>query len=252
MDAVSLHPQNGAASGSILCQQEGHATVVTLNRPEKMNALNGELVDALLQVVEHAAGNGTRLLVLKGSGKNFSAGFDFSGYEEASEGDLVLRLIRIEQLLQAVYYAPYYTVALAHGRNFGAGADLICSCSHRIAAAESTFRMPGLRFGLVLGTRRLAQRIGTDATRRILMQSVNFDAGEALTMGFLNELAQPEQWDGVIASLAKKSGGLSVAAEESLLRVTAPDTRADDLAELVTSASRPGLKERIRQYRALP
>jgi hypothetical protein len=66
-----------------------------------MNALSATLVEALLAEVDAAYRDGTRLLVLRGNGKNFSAGFDMGGYEAQSEGDLVLRFIRIEQLLQA-------------------------------------------------------------------------------------------------------------------------------------------------------
>lgn len=250
MGVSSTGGGHGAASGSILCQRVGQTTIATLNRPEKMNALNGELVDGLLGVVEEASRDGTRMLVLKASGRNFSAGFDFGGYEEATEGELVLRFIRIEQLLQAVYYAPYQTVVLAHGKNFGAGVDLICACSHRIASADSSFRMPGLRFGLVLGARRLAQRMGIDAARRVLLQSQTFDAREGLAMQFLNEIVQPEEWNGAVDALVQKSSGLTLDAAAALWRVTAPNTRAEDLADLVISASKPGLKERIRQYRA--
>jgi len=71
----------------------------------------------------------------------------------------VLRFVRIEMLLQAVATSPARTVALAHGKVFGAGADLFACCHHRIAAAGTTFRMPGLKFGLMLGTRRFAASV---------------------------------------------------------------------------------------------
>ena len=69
---------------------------LTLNRPDKANALSADLVEALLAALEAAAGDGTRLLVLDGNGKHFCAGFDFGGYETQSEGDLLLRFVRIE------------------------------------------------------------------------------------------------------------------------------------------------------------
>ena len=109
--------------------------------------------------------------------KNFSAGFDFSSTAEtATEGELLRRFVRIEQLLQAIWHAPFATMALAHGLNFGAGADLFVACDVRVAAPGTTFRMPGLRFGLQLGTRRLAQRIGNDAARALLADSSMIDA----------------------------------------------------------------------------
>lgn len=238
------------AAAPVLHAREGSTTILTLNRPDKMNALSAELVEALLQAIEEAGRDGTRMLVLRGAGRNFSAGFDFGGFEQASEGDLLLRFVRIEQLLQAVWHAPFVTVALAHGKNFGAGADLICACSHRIGSADSSYRMPGLRFGLVLGTRRLVQRIGQDAARDVLQASRTFDGAEAQHMGFLSRTAAPEEWPDVLAELAGDSSALAPDTTATLLRVTAPDTRDADLAELVRSAAQPGIKERIRAYRA--
>ena len=86
-----------------------------------------------------------RLIVFRGNGRSFSAGFDLGDVEAQREGDLVLRFVRIEMLLQAVGTSPARTVALAHGKVFGA--DLFARCRHRIAAAGTTFRMPGLKFG---------------------------------------------------------------------------------------------------------
>ncbi|GLS45667.1 enoyl-CoA hydratase/isomerase family protein [Methylobacterium brachythecii] len=234
----------------LLIERAGTTLTLTLNRPDKMNAFSGALVEALLAQVQEAAASGVRLLVLKGNGRNFSAGFDFGGYEEQSTGDLVLRFIRIEQLLQAVRYAPFDTLALAHGRNFGAGVDLICSCARRVADPAATFRMPGLGFGLVLGTRRYAERVGSTRARAILGDGLVFDAKEALADGFLARLAPSAEWADIVSTSSETSTQLTPEAAAALYAATATDTRSQDLAELVTSAARPGLKERIRSYRA--
>ncbi|MFA5916399.1 MAG: enoyl-CoA hydratase/isomerase family protein, partial [Burkholderiales bacterium] len=163
-------------SDQLLIEKTGPVSTLTLNRPDKANALDAGLVDALAAAVEAAQHDGTRLLVLKGNGRNFCAGFDFGGCEGASEGDLLLRFARIELLLQAVYHAPFATLALAQGRNFGAGVDLVLACGSRIAAPDAQFRMPGLKFGLQLGTRRLAARLGGDAARALLATSRTFGA----------------------------------------------------------------------------
>ena len=129
----------------LLVEHDGPVTLLTLNRPDKANALSPDLVEALLASVNEAYRDGTRLLVLSGNGQHFSAGFDFSDFELTNEGSLLRRFVRIEQLLQAVYYAPFATLCLAHGKNFGAGVDLLVACGIRIAAPDATFRMPGLR-----------------------------------------------------------------------------------------------------------
>jgi len=121
----------------LLVERTGAVSTLTLNRADKANALNAALVDELTAAVDAAHRDGTRLLILKGNGRNFCAGFDFGDYERASDGELLLRFVRIELLLQVLYHAPYATLALAHGKNFGAGVDLILACSKRIATARA-------------------------------------------------------------------------------------------------------------------
>ena len=232
-----------------LCRKEGTTTRLTLNRPDKANALSATLVESLLQAVEAAFEDGTRLLVLDGNGKHFCAGFDFTGYAQQSEGDLTLRFIRIETLLQALFHAPIDTVALAHGRNFGAGADLFAACHHRIAAPGATFRMPGLQFGLVLGTRRICHRIGSQAARDILATTRTFDAAEALRVGFATRLDEPSAWPALVDGLGRDAQSLSPVAARALHAASTPDTRSMDMAALAASASAPGLKERINAFR---
>lgn len=233
----------------LLRSHDGHVTRLTLNRPQKANALSASLVEALLNAIEYAYTDGTRRLILDANGDNFCAGFDFGGYLEASEGDLVLRFIRIEHLLQQLYHAPFATLAFAHGKNFGAGADLVCVCGLRVAAAGTTFRIPGLRFGIVLGARRLANRIGADAAREMLATSKTFDADAALQLKFITRIAAQSEWPALTDAARKESNVLTQPALARLNEQTVIDTRAADMAALAQSVSVPGLKERIRMFR---
>lgn len=235
---------------SVLVARDRGIARITLNRPEKANALDGPTVERLLDAVEAACRDGSRMLVLAGAGQHFCAGFDFTGIEAQSEGDLLLRFVRIEQVLQALWHAPIPTVALVQGGAFGAGADLVCACEQRIGAPGSRFRMPGLKFGLALGTRRLAERIGRKYARLVLGASAVFDADEALKMRFLDSVAPVAAWDELLQTLFEAATALAPDARERLARLTAPDTRDADLAELVRSAARPGLKIRIQEFRA--
>ncbi len=236
-------------SEALLRRHDNHVTRLTLNRPDKANALSAELVEALIDAVEYAATDGTRLLVLEGNGSHFCAGFDFGDLQAQSEGDLALRFIRIETLLQALHHAPYDTQVFAHGRVFGAGADIVACCSRRIAAPDTAFRMPGLRFGIVLGTRRLAERVGSDKARELLRTTRGFSADEALGCGFLTAVAARDQWPAMLAAAQAEAEALAPAAAAALNRRTLTDTRAEDMAELARSAATPGLKERIRRFR---
>lgn len=235
-------------SDALLVRRNGPITELVLNRPEKANALNVDLVEALHAAVTSAAQDGTRLLVLRGEGKNFCAGFDFSDLERESEGDLLLRFVRIEYLLQALYYAPIATLALCHGGTYGAGADLVCVCDRRIAAPNTKFRMPGLRFGIALGTQRLAQRIGSSAALALQSASRPFTTDDAIKLGFIEAIADVPAWDAIKDETLTQET-LEAGAKARLKACVTPDTRAADLALLVESASAPGLKNRIKAFR---
>lgn len=230
-------------------KHEGHVTRLTLNRPQKANALSAPLVEALIDAADYAGTDGTRLLILDGAGSHFCAGFDFTDYQESSDGDLALRFIRIEVLLQTLHHAPYETLAFSHGRVFGAGADLVASCGMRVATPQAAFRMPGLRFGVVLGTRRFAARVGADKARDILSASRTFDAEEAFEAGFITRVAAPTEWSVIAAAARSQCERLSAPASAALHRLTISDTRAEDMAALARSVTTPGLKERIRVFR---
>lgn len=241
-----------ALSTPIVIERIGGITRLTLNRPDKANALDVPSVEHLLAALDTAFGDGTRMVVITGAGQHFCAGFDFTGIETQSEGDLLLRFVRIEQVLQAIWHAPIPTVALVQGGAFGAGADIVCACEQRIGAPSARFRMPGLKFGLALGTRRLAERIGRKYARLVLGASAVFDADEALKMRFLDSIVPHTEWPDLTRTLLDAAQALAPDARGRLNRLTVADTRDIDLAELVRSAAVPGLKARIRDFRSGP
>ncbi|CAB3926763.1 enoyl-CoA hydratase/isomerase family protein [Achromobacter ruhlandii] len=235
-------------SAALRVERRGPAQVLTLARPEKMNALSAELVEALIAAVDAAPAQGAEVIVLRGEGRNFSAGFDFGDWEAQSEGDLLLRFVRIETLLQRVAASPCLTVGLAHGRNFGAGVDLFGACKWRVAAPDAAFRMPGLKFGLVLGTRRFAALVGAERARAILEQASVFDAGQAHRDGFVSHLAAPDSWPDLERQAAQAAGALTGAARAQLYAALSAEQPDIDLARLVRSAAEPGLKARVAAY----
>ncbi|MDQ6525094.1 enoyl-CoA hydratase/isomerase family protein [Nocardioides sp. LHD-245] len=189
----------------------GDVWTVTLDRPERANALSAELVEALHDVLDEAATARPEALVLRGNERHFAAGFDLGGLAAETDASLALRFLRIGLLLERLIAAPFRTVAVAEGAAVGAGADLVLACDHRLVAPTVTLRFPGAEFGVALGTVRRAE------------------LGAALTTG-------------VPAALA------DVLAAEPPPR---PPHDADaDLAALARSVAVPGLRERIAAYRA--
>lgn len=229
-------------------ERSAQSWTFTLNRPDKMNALNAPLVEALLQGVVEAHASGARMLVFQGEGRNFSAGFDQGDLDSQSDADLLLRLVRIGTLLHLVASSPCLTVALAHGRNFGAGVDLFAACQHRYSAADASFRMPGLHFGLVLGTRRFGNLVGYAKAREILERTRQVSATEAAGIGLVTRLVEADGRAQAVAEALQVAALFDPTTQQHLYRVLETEQPDRDLADLVRSASRPGLKSRMLAY----
>ena len=170
---------------AVLFELENDTATLTLNRPEQMNALGDALVQGLNAGLDRARDEQARQVVFKAAGRGFSGGLDLSGLDDASDGDVLLRLVRIEQLLQRIRHLPVATVAMVHGACYGAAADLVLCCRYRIATADTRFLMPGLRFGIVLGSRRLRDVLGEPAAYQLLDRVKPFSASEAQETGFV-------------------------------------------------------------------
>ena len=235
---------------SVTTDVRDNVTVVTLSRPDKANALSGEMSDGIRDAIHAAAAGGARAVVLRGEGRHFCAGFDFGDFESLTDGDLALRFLQVEEMLQAVYYAPMPVLALVQGRAVGAGADLAAAAMRVLAAPGARFQMPGPRFGVVLGKRRLAYRIGPVAARQIQIQNRPIEADEGLSLGLIDEIAETESWDDLIESFAANYSILEPGVTAALADVTRPDTRDADMAALARSVAIPGLKDRITAFRA--
>ncbi len=229
--------------------RDGPVMRVCLDRADKLNSFSADLVDGLHAAVL-AAGEDkeVRLLVFSGAGKGFSGGFDLSGLDEMSDGDLLLRFVRVEELLQAVFHAPFGTMALVHGPCYGAAADLVAACQWRVATSDARFRMPGLNFGIVLGTRRLAGLVGADAAQALLARGKPFGADEALQCGFIGEVAAQEAWPAAQARALGAAQALSAADFAAMSARARQSDRDGDMAALVRSAARGSIKERIATY----
>jgi len=225
--------------------QAAGVCTLTLHRPDRGNALAPDLVEALLQAMGSAlADDAVHTVVLRGAGRHFCTGLDLSDLEQASDGELLWRLVRIEMLLSLVWHAHKRTVAVAQGRAWGAGADLLVACEQRVVLPEATLRFPGAQFGIVLGTRRLALRMGSAAARAVVTEGGELSAPQALACGLATHSMEPV-WP------EPRVDALTVAALHAATRLAeGGDQRDADLAALVRSAARPGLQARMRRYLA--
>jgi enoyl-CoA hydratase len=230
--------------GSYMLNVEHHANVakLTLNNPTKGNALNPVMVEALIEQTTLALTNSDiDTIELHAEGLHFCTGLDLSNLDNETDGDLLHRLVRIETFLALIWSAPITTKAFAKGRTWGAGADIFVACEQRIIEPNTTFRFPGAQFGIALGTARLTDRIGVDEARHLILHGKEFDASTAIQKGLATGYSADHATNGIVVD--REAAAAIRAASRSNLRADA------DMAALVRSASLPGLKQRIIQYR---
>lgn len=218
---------------------------LTLCRPHRGNALAADTVEALIEAVTQAHADPVlHTLLLRAEGPHFCTGLDLSQLDDLSDEILAFRLIRIETLLSLLWHSPLATVVRAHGRTWGAGADLFAVCEERQAQPDTSFRFPGAQFGVVLGTRRLAERIGVDATRRLVLHGGNLDVTAAQRLGLVTDVV-----DAAVQAGAPVAPVVAPDTARALRLVSRVDQRDADLAALVRSVTAPGLKARVLAYR---
>ena len=178
-------------------------TTIELQRPERRNALNSQLVEELREAVEQAAAEGVRAIVLTGQGTVFCAGADLSG--DAFAADYPDRLIALNKAIDA---APMPVIGAINGPAIGAGLQLAMICDLRVVAPDAFFQFPTAKYGLALDNwsiRRLSSLAGYGRARAMLLTAEQLPAEVALQTGMANRigtLADAQAWAAEIAGLA--------------------------------------------------
>jgi methylglutaconyl-CoA hydratase len=170
----------------------GIATI-TLNRPERSNAFDQGMLNALAQqFAERAADAATRIVVIRGSGKHFCGGADLvaRGLEPAPAAGQV----SLVEVLVALDHLPKPTVAVVHGAAVGGGAAITACCDIALATTEAFFSIPEVRVGMapLRVSPFLIKAMGDRSFRRYGLSGERFDAAEAMRIGFVHELVGSE------------------------------------------------------------
>ena len=162
---------------------------IELQRPERRNALNSQLVEELreaLQKASEGSDGATRAIVLTGQGTVFCAGADLSG--DAFAADYPDRLIELHKAMDA---APMPIIGAINGPAIGAGLQLAMQCDLRVVAAEAFFQFPTSKYGLALDNwsiRRLSSLVGHGRARAMLLTAEKLSAETALQTGMANRI----------------------------------------------------------------
>lgn len=231
----------------LLWPDTGVAQLV-ISRPDRGNAFSQSLVESLAREVDEVCHREEIHTVLFSAvGADFSTGMDLSGLNQETDESLLARFLAIEDLLASIWSSQKRTVAIVQGRAWGAAADLVLACDLRLGYQDASFRFPGAQFGLVLGSRRLACRIGSDLARQTILQGLTIRADRALAMGMIHALV--DEFDAK-ALPAMRVDGLTRTLIMRATRAADDGDQALDLdrAALIESASRPGLRDRMLSY----
>jgi enoyl-CoA hydratase len=184
----------------------GHVTTLEMQRPERRNALNSELVDGLREAIEQVDTDDVRAIVLTGAGTVFCAGADLSG--DVFAADFPDKAIALNKAIDKV---PIPVIAAVNGPAIGAGVQLAMISDLRVVAPEAFFQFPIAKYGLALDNwsiRRLSSLVGYGRARGMLIAAEKLTADVALQTGMANRigtLADAQTWAAEIAGFAPLS-----------------------------------------------
>src|SRR5688572_3332190 len=183
---------------------------LTLNRPAKLNALNGELVNALVAALDEAeADDGVRVIVLEGAGRAFSSGYDLTEEAEGTIGGPVAwRDLLAADVAATLRFldSPKPVIAQVHGYALAGGLELAMACDLVVAAEATMLGEPEIRYGSAPVTLLMPFLIGQKRTRELLLTGDLIDAAEAERIGLVNRVVPA---DGLAAEVDRLADRLA-------------------------------------------
>ena len=201
----------------------GSVALVTINRPDKLNALNDEVMSSLKSMVAWVeATDSIRIVVLTGAQPNqppegkrmkpnaFVAGADITEFVGKRSDDI--REMFADNAVEALWGLSKPTIAMVDGFALGGGCEVACSCDVRIASSRSRFGTPEINLGLIPGygaTQRLVRLIGYGKTMEMVMTGEMIDADEAHRIGLANHVCPPEELREFTLNMARLIGSKS-------------------------------------------
>lgn len=239
----------------VLYEPRPPAVVITLNRPDKLNALSRALIAALTDAFHRASDDpAARVVILTGRGKVFCAGMDLAELSESldrqHEPDMAERVwndaYSLSQLFELIYALPKPTVAAVNGAAVAGGAGLVTVCDLALAVAEARLGYPEVRRGLVAAMvmPHLLRHVGERTARYLLLTGELIGAGEAMRTGLLNRVLSAEplletahEWARSIA----EGGPNALSLTKSLLRSFS--SQALSVEEAARASAAPRLTE---------
>lgn len=193
---------------TILVEKRGKVAVITINRPDKLNALSSKVhAEGISALDDLRNDNEVRVLVITGSGeKSFVAGADiseFAGKSAAEQRDVM----NARSLFNSIDAFPKPVIAMINGFCLGGGCELALACDLRVAGEKARFSQPEINLGIMPGgggTQRLTRLIGEGRAMEMILTGDMIDANTALNFGLVNHVFAPEELEEKTMELANK------------------------------------------------
>jgi methylglutaconyl-CoA hydratase len=232
----------------VLIQDELGVRSITLNRPQRRNALTPELQDVITTALQEAEAAGARVVILAGAGESFCAGLDLSVLREMSdrsEEEYRAEAARTARMFRALYDCAVPTIAVVQGAAVAGGAGLATICDFTLAAPDAKFGYTEARIGFVpaLVSAYLALQVGDKVARGLLLSARLIDATEAHRIGLVSEIVPADVLQDRVRELAAelmRNSPESLRATKQLLRAQQGEwlDRALALASEANAAAR--------------
>lgn len=191
---------------NLVVTPRGHASRITLNRPERLNALSLDLLQELIVALREASNQeATRAIVIEGAGRAFSAGHDLS--EMIDREDAFYRELFgvCTVMMETVHALPQPVIAKVHGFASAAGCQLVAACDLAVAAEGSRFATPGVNIGLFCSTPMVpvSRAVGRKRALQMLLTGEPIDAETALDWGLINRVVPAEELEAAVGGLVE-------------------------------------------------
>lgn len=167
--------------------------ILELNRPEKHNAFDSNIIDEMIKCISHANTLDIRALVLKTVGKNFSAGADLAWMKSMANNDYKDNIAdskQLAKLMSTLAHCPHPTICLIQGAAFGGALGLICCCDIAIARSDAKLCLSEVKLGLIPAviSPYVIKAMGERQARRYFLTAEIIDAEKALSIGLIHEI----------------------------------------------------------------
>ena len=234
----------------VLLENRDGILLVTMNRPEKRNAMSSTMLRRLHEVFASVGDDAAvRVVVVRGSGRSFCTGLDLGEMEAAKKASGTIALTGIEDVFRVLEVVPQPTIAAVQGEAIAGGCELALHCDIRVAATNARLAMPLAKLGISLPfplVQKLVERIGSAATAELLFTGEPSVGQRLYELGMVNRLVEPEALDSTALDLAARIAGnapLSLRALKKVIGRTRAASQAIDYRDLLDELQRVAASE---------